>query len=676
MERFQSVFEDLRCREIPKYVRKVMVDKRFTKMLKNKHFKEGGRIDERGRVLDFTTSENLKKLYNFQNSSDEDSSENEQEAEKGSFILKSRDEADDFQEKKSEQLKEKNKKQDCKTNLSLFENFKSIDNDTYLIKDTKESSSNNEGNKSKISPNTSHNKVDLISNVECKEKHIKQQSPQVQDEMLSSECSEDDDAEEESGKKNVLESEESDDSESDDSSIEEGFDHQWDEWQEEAPNTDQIYKRLAVCSMDWDRIRASDLFTVFNSFKPADSIIHSVKIYPSEFGLKRMENENLNGPPELTEETLDPDKEEELDKKKAEYHREKLREYQLKRLKYYYAVVDCDTPETADHLYNELNFKEYESSSVRFDLRFIPDDVTFDHEPVSEVYEATDPSEYQPRVFNTTALGQVKVDLTWDETDPQRIETFEKAFTEPESIEKDLKNYLASSEESEDEQEIGEEEKQMKLSERIAKYKELLQSLEEKEGKGDKEFEKEITWESGLKEKTEKIVKQKLEGTSNPFDEMLKKRKLGRLLKKKEKKTEIDKDEDEVSSDFEESNSDVPSGKKPAEKESNQKLNELYLLSNSMKSVGESNGKTKKKRYKKKKQQQKDTAEQSQDLKFVQDERFSAIFTSPEFNIDPSDPHFKKTEGTLALIQEKQKRMKNKEVPSDESAKNKKFKYG
>ena len=63
-------------------------------------------------------------------------------------------------------------------------------------------------------------------------------------------------------------------------------------------------KRIAAVNLDWDNLRATDLFAVFNSFlkavnkgesSTAGRLVH-VKIYPSEFGKSRMEKEEAEGP--------------------------------------------------------------------------------------------------------------------------------------------------------------------------------------------------------------------------------------------------------------------------------------------------------------------------------------------------------------------------------------------
>lgn len=105
---------------------------------------------------------------------------------------------------------------------------------------------------------------------------------------------------------------------------------------------------------------------------------------------------------------------------------EKMRQYKLNTLKYYYAVIKFDSPTTANKVYTECDGMEYQKSSTKLDLRFIPEDMEFEHEPKEVCDELPDPSKYQPRLYETKALQQAKVDLTWDETKPERQEITQK----------------------------------------------------------------------------------------------------------------------------------------------------------------------------------------------------------------------------------------------------------
>jgi len=79
----------------------------------------------------------------------------------------------------------------------------------------------------------------------------------------------------------------------------------WSDIEAEAPEVDIFgdvpvgdqTRRFAAVNLDWDKIRATDLFKLFDSFKPANGKILSVKIYKSEFGKERLEKESREGPP-------------------------------------------------------------------------------------------------------------------------------------------------------------------------------------------------------------------------------------------------------------------------------------------------------------------------------------------------------------------------------------------
>lgn len=496
------------------------------------------------------------------------------------------------------------------------------------------------------------------------------------------------------GKGNVETSSEDEDDLVDLLPEEPGFEHAWRELDKDAPRADEITRRLAVCNMDWDRLKAKDLLALFNSFKPKGGVVFSVKIYPSEFGKERMKEEQVQGPVELL--SIPEDAPE-----KDWASREKLRDYQFKRLKYYYAVVECDSPETASKIYEDCDGLEFESSCSFIDLRFIPDDITFDDEP-KDVASEVDLTAYKPKYFTSAAMGTSTVEITWDETDHERITTLNRKFKKDELLDMDFQAYLASS--SEDEEEIEEapegedgvntEDGKTKKSqkddeEQIAKYRQLLQVIQEKEKKGkENDMEMEIKWVPGLKESAEEMVKNKLEGKDKltPWEQFLEKKKEKKRMKKKQKALAEEASDDELPPDVDlndpyfaeevkkigikkksmKSAKDSVSSEEETELEKQKAEMALLVMDeeedskkhfNYDKIVEHQNlSKKKKKRLMKKKGLLEDDFEVN-----VSDARFQAMYTSHLFNLDPSDPNFKKTKAMEKILEEKARHRERKE---------------
>lgn len=480
----------------------------------------------------------------------------------------------------------------------------------------------------------------------------------------------------------LSESSSSDDDDESETSEDEGVEHDWGELDKGAETTDGITNRLAACNMDWDRIRAIDLMVLFNSFVPSGGLIRSVNIYPSEFGKKRMQEEDVKGPIELTNHDIDDNDETE---EGAKFRMEKLRQYQLNRLKYYYAIIECDTPSTANKIYSECDGMEYESSATKLDLRFVPDTETFDEAPKESCSKMPEGGKYQPRYFTTTALQQANVELTWDETNPERSEIAKKLASGniDDLNDIDLGNYLASSSGEEDESEAEISDNEQTDKEKINKYKALLQEIESKDDKKD-EVEMEISWGVNLKQKTDELIKQKKKMQNlTPFEEYLNKKKEKKKLKKAEKIKENQSEDDDIPSDvdmndpyFAEEFKDMPKATKKSKKvitevpeESNTQELELLLMNEnddnkkhfSLKKIQEQQEESKTKRKKKFKKKQKESKEDGKEDDFklnVNDNRFAAIYNSHHYNIDPADPNYKKTKGMETLIEEKLKRRK------------------
>lgn len=54
--------------------------------------------------------------------------------------------------------------------------------------------------------------------------------------------------------------------------------------------------RLAVVDLEWDRLRAVDVFAVLRSFLPPGGALRRVAVHPSDLGLSRLRDEEQHGP--------------------------------------------------------------------------------------------------------------------------------------------------------------------------------------------------------------------------------------------------------------------------------------------------------------------------------------------------------------------------------------------
>uniref|UniRef100_A0A8C6XR80 ESF1 nucleolar pre-rRNA processing protein homolog n=1 Tax=Naja naja TaxID=35670 RepID=A0A8C6XR80_NAJNA len=713
-KRFSRITKDPRFWEMPEKDRKIKIDSRFRAMFHDKKFKLKYTVDKRGRPINRTSTEDLKRFYDLSDSdsdiSETDSKQTEKKAnqkkvkskgEKSSTksslgrqtskqanevssvsqsdILKSDDQKDkSFKpEKDIKGKKATESPQDRVIAPPKQSDCDEISKETLHKKSSKKTIKEKAMGKYTNDFSASHVKEAYLKNKSCEV----EESPNLQESKSSEESGEEDafednsdleeesdlgddgairegssseDDEEEPTNESQTEGDESDsgpdlargkgnlETSSEDEEEDDFLEifpkdpeviHEWGELGKDAPQADQITHRLAVCNMDWDQLKAKDLLALLNSFTPKGGVIFSVKIYPSEFGKQRMKEEKLKGPAEL--------------------------------LSLPQNVTEKD--------------------------RFIPDDATFDDEP-KDMASEVDVVAYKPKYFTSAAVATSKVDITWDETDQERVTSLSRNFKKDELLDMDFQAYLASSSEEEvDEKEKGNDETDIADGDKpkehskddedqIVKYKELLRSIQEKEKKHqDTDMEMEIKWVPGLKENAEEMVRNKLEGKDNltPWQQFLEKKKEKRKMKKKQKAAAIKETltEDEYPSDvdlndpyFAEElgrpglNKTLKKGEIVEEEDAEKQKAELALLMmdeeeershfNYDKIVEQQNlSKRKKKLLMKKEELVTDDFQVN-----VDDARFQAMYTSHLYNLDPSDPSFKKTKAVQKILEEKARR--------------------
>ncbi|DAZ97199.1 TPA: hypothetical protein N0F65_003830, partial [Lagenidium giganteum] len=566
--RFQKVHNDPRFARSSNRKNKLQIDKRFESLLKDKKFQSTqGKFDKYGRRIDKKENE-LKKFYRLDN--DEDAAEAEEDEEVDGSSSSDDEEAEVA-------AKPAMGKASAKTKAKQPEDASSSSEDEDAEQDDDE-----EGEE----------KSEELTRLEYLNK------------MARGELGSD-----------------SSDSSSDEE--DEEMAEEMEEEKEDVPLGEET-RRFAILNCDWSRIRAVDILALCQSFAPATGTVKDVTIYPSDYGLEKMKEEEKYGPQglwddkkaetkkdESADEEEDKDeedkeddkaeKEEEKEEKEDDdssddeadeaqdedydsddplgvkktvtsedaegFDPEKLRKYELQKLKYYYAVVTCDSVKTASVIYENCDQLEYETSSNLLDLRYVPDDMEFKNPPKESCQSV--PETYKPAIFATNVLQTTDVKLTWEEANETPYERYQREKKQ---------------------------EKNKKLHEKRAKQKE--QEREQKE-----------------------ILKQAKRKGKKGLSEQAK------LLREAVADSDDDSDADR--------NFDM---KKIAVNEKAKKLR----------------GKRKVKELKK--LDKKSGLQEGFEFDAA-DPRFSALYQKgSQFQLDPTDPKFKKTEATDAIFSERRKR--------------------
>jgi len=567
--RFAHVASDPKFKPMPSFQKRIKIDSRFNSVFTNKHFSHKTHMDKRGRPF-FDSSKRKSAMERFYDIESDDSSDSKSSKESstssGSCSDSSDSESDEHSHKNDKQFKDVNATKPNKKNKKVQESKVGLKPSARTF-NAKEEKAKKTATKEKVpDDNDDGSDDDIVGSLNESDNEVKYDSDN-EEELPKHSLEYDSDNEVELPEYSVeydSDNEEELPEYSAEYDIEEtGVVHKWNELHTDAPKVSESTHRLAVCNMDWDFVKAQDLFVLFKSFVPEEGCLKSVTIYPSEYGKQRMAEEITMGPKEIREQSSNNhSKRKKKDKYKDEKTKkkdttEKTREYQLNRLRYYYAVVDCDSVNTADKIYSECDGKEFQLSSVQMDLRFIPDDMCFDDDPRERFTLDQTTVDYEPNRFTSTALCQAKVEVTWDETEFDRLSRRMMAMQQkdlqgiveenkyadiiapPESDSEEepdwLKNALGEDNSDNDDDDSVGKDRAISEEDKIKMYRKVLMDKlqdDEEEKKNEDKIDKEFEFMPGLKSSVQKKMQLKEKQESGMVENYLKKKRQKKIQKK------------------------------------------------------------------------------------------------------------------------------------------------
>jgi hypothetical protein len=281
---------------------------------------------------------------------------------------------------------------------------------------------------------------------------------------------------------------------------------------------DSPTRRLACVNLNWDLLGAVDVLALVKSFCPPSGAVRKVTVYPSNFGRERMALEDVQGP------ILDLDLEETakaVSEEVAKHRRDNaLRKYELERRRYYFAIVECDSPDTAVAIYKACDGVDIEDTSSAFDLRYVPDEQTFENVDVRDQATIVPQNYVPPETMPEDGIASTKVkiacfvcfcfkknwfiqvEVSWDVTPASRSRMTMKAPEQAELEDLDYAHLFASEGSDGDED----------SSELRVKTKEKLFSLflNKKEKVANEEDDEDVEQSNRGKDEAEDRLKQRI----------------------------------------------------------------------------------------------------------------------------------------------------------------------
>ena len=299
--RFAKVHTDPRFMRMPKNKSKVAIDSRFSHMFSDKNFSDPLGVDKRGKAKKKKEKHMLERYYKMgEDNEDEPGNDDETKLEAKLNVKgkKAGEKVSNRETPPKESQKVEVKKQKEKKPIVTAQKVESKKQKKKkpIVTAQKDSTSDEDDDddddgEGDIDLNSDDSEEEIIerqTGAKAKKHALQHESESGEEEdggILNSGSESDDDDDDVASTSSSSSSSSESEAESD---VEEAA-----EEAEKVPTTTDGTRRFAMMNMDWEHIKAVDLFMLMRSFLPKGGRVDSVTVYPSEFGIEQMKTEEV-----------------------------------------------------------------------------------------------------------------------------------------------------------------------------------------------------------------------------------------------------------------------------------------------------------------------------------------------------------------------------------------------